>query len=495
MRTFSSLLRLLLVFSFPLFADMYNHKIILVGDKAAALGGAFTGLADDATATYYNPAGLTQIKNIKLNVSAQIIQYQKQQIEIAPSTVIPYNSFNFSPSITAFSQRMGKWAYGFSVVTPQNDLFTGEQNIQGAYRDTSVNEECYELPGNPKPCFAKVHLSYYEVPKITMIGPSGAMKFNDNISLGASLYAIYFTELEKTDFGSWNANFLNGDTTKMSRFRESNVTRQVNQTGIGFTGTFGILVRMNQGFSFGVSASPGSLDFITRLEEQRIETFLNERLATIDQIDTIPTRAYVYNLSKTAKHTEVSAPSLSIGVSWHPIERLMLTAQTDYYLGSIYSYTGYTTNDDAAIKQVTRSGFEYYTPVEKTYTIEKKSVVNFCGGAEVQVLKGYSLAASGFTDFSQGPTDSREASWNRNIDYFGGTLSLGMDKEFTESRFGISAAYGDASITHFQWTTTIGGKPDVLKVTDKAGNSKTSKVRQNFDAYNFGIFISSTLKI
>jgi long-subunit fatty acid transport protein len=92
--------------SLPARADQFNHKIVLVGDKGAALGGSFAGLADDATATYYNPAGLTQIKNVKLNVSAQLVQYQKQKIGIAEGTDIPYNSFNFSPTITAFSQRM-----------------------------------------------------------------------------------------------------------------------------------------------------------------------------------------------------------------------------------------------------------------------------------------------------------------------------------------------------------------------------------------------------
>jgi hypothetical protein len=118
-------------------------------------------------------------------------------------------------------------------------------------------------------------------------------------------------------------------------------------------------------------------------------------------------------------------------------------------------------------------------------------VVNFSGGAELQVLKGYSVALGGYTDFSQGPHDTRPASWNRNIDYYGATLSLGMDKDLTESRFGISAAYGDASITHFQWTTTSGGKPDLLY--DKTG--AIAKPRQNFKAFNFGLFLSSTLKI
>lgn len=491
MRSFRSIgtaCALLAASTSPALADLYNHKIVLIGDKAAALGGAFSGLADDATATYYNPAGLTQIKNIKLNVSAQVVQYQKQQIGIAPGTVIPYNSFNFSPTITAFSQRMGKWAYGFSIVTPQNDLFTGEQNIQGAYRDTLPNEKCYELATNPKPCYTKLNLSYYEVPKVTLIGPSAAMKFSDNISLGMTLYGIYFTELEKTSYGGWQGNFVGGDTANLSRFFENNVTRSVNQTGLGATGMFGILVRMNQGFSFGVNASPGSLVWINRTEEQRVEYLVNDSLATPEQTTFINTKAaQIYNLSKKVKHTEISAPSLSLAVSWRPWEPLVLAAQTDYYLGSLYSYTGFTPIGDS----LARSGFETLSPAQKTYTIEKNSVVNFSGGAELQVLKGYSVAVGGFTDFSQGPHDDRPASWNRNIDYYGATLSLGMDKDLTESRFGISAAYGDAYITHFQWTTTSGGKPDLLY--DETGN--IAKPRQNFKAFNFGIFLSSTLKI
>ncbi len=489
---------ILVVVALPSIADMFNHKIVLVGDKAAALGGAFSGLADDATATYYNPAGLTQIKNIKLNVSAQVVQYQKQKIGIAPGTIIPYNSFNFSPTITAFSQRMGKWAYGFSIVTPQNDLFTGEQKIQAAYSGSKKlddsgkvyyeDPECLALPNNPTPCFSQLNLSYYEVPKVTLIGPSAALKFSDNISLGMTLYAIYFTELEKTSYGGTNGNFVGGDTTNLARFYENNVTRTVNQTGLGATGMFGVLVRMNEGVSFGVNASPGSLVWINRAEEQRVEKLRNDSLSTPNQSNPFATQAVqIYSLAKKVKHTEISAPSLSLAVSWQPWPRLMLTAQTDYYLGGIYSYTGFSPDGHA----LGRSGFESLADSQKTYTIEKNSVVNFSGGAVLQVIKGYSVAVGGYTDFSQGPHDDRPASWNRNIDYYGATLSLGMDKDLTESRFGLSAAYGDASITHFQWTTTSGGKPELL--LDE--NGSIAKPRQNFKAFSFGLFLSSTLKI
>ncbi len=41
----------------------FNFLKINVGARAVSMGGAFTGLADDASALYYNPAGITQLEN------------------------------------------------------------------------------------------------------------------------------------------------------------------------------------------------------------------------------------------------------------------------------------------------------------------------------------------------------------------------------------------------------------------------------------------------
>lgn len=486
---FPSLLCLFLAaFGPPARADIYNHKIVLVGDKGAALGGAFAGLADDATATYYNPAGLTQIKNVKLNVSAQLVQYQKQKIGIAEGTDIPYNSFNFSPTITAFSQRMGKWAYGFSVVTPLNDLFTGEQKIGGPFHDEEAGYVCSESPGLENPCYAHLSLSYYDVAKSTLVGPSLAFNHGDRVSLGISLYGIYNTELEKTAFGGWEGSYVNADPSDLSRYVENNVTRTVSQTGLGGTAVFGALVRAGDGLSLGVTVSTGSLVWVKRVEEQRLEVIW---LDTLVGGPTAPrTSASTYGTTKNERHTEVTGPSLSLGVSWKPAPRLLLTAQTDYYLGSRYSYTGLTPDTGTALR---RSGFENYAPLEQTYTIVKNAVADFSGGLEVQIWKGYSLALGGFTDFSQGPDDDRPASWDRNIDYYGFAFSVGMDKDLTQSRFGVSMAYGDASITHFQWGKTSGGRYTVQTDPDRPG--EVYRPRRNFNAYNLGVFLSSTLKI
>jgi hypothetical protein len=247
---------------------------------------------------------------------------------------------------------------------------------------------------------------------------------------------------------------------------------------------------MGDGFCLGFNVSPGSMVWVSRLEEQRVESIVNSETLGGANAEVQTVAPAIYNLSRHERHTEVSAPGLSLAASWKPIERLLLTAQTDLYLGSQYTYKGFSPDTGIAKK---RSGFEVYAPLEKTYTIKKNDVVDFAGGLEFEVLKGYSVACGGFTDFSQGPDDDRPASWDRNIDYYGVTLSLGMDKDLTQSRFGFAFAYGDANITHFQWTQIAGGRYIVQPDPDHPG--QPYRPRQNFDAYNLGVFLSSTLKI
>ena len=45
---------------FPKTADAQAlyYRTIPIGERAIGLGGAYTGIADDPSATYYNPAGL-----------------------------------------------------------------------------------------------------------------------------------------------------------------------------------------------------------------------------------------------------------------------------------------------------------------------------------------------------------------------------------------------------------------------------------------------------
>src|SRR5882672_6373103 len=66
-KTLVSWLLMFLFFSFvsSAFASGLS-KPVLIGPKAIGMGGAFVGVADDPTAIYHNPAGITQLKGHQL---------------------------------------------------------------------------------------------------------------------------------------------------------------------------------------------------------------------------------------------------------------------------------------------------------------------------------------------------------------------------------------------------------------------------------------------
>ena len=58
-------------------ADQFHYQNFLIGDRAIGLGGAYSGVADDASGIFYNPAGTAFALNNDVSGSANAI-YQKK---------------------------------------------------------------------------------------------------------------------------------------------------------------------------------------------------------------------------------------------------------------------------------------------------------------------------------------------------------------------------------------------------------------------------------
>ena len=69
-----------------------------IGARACAMGGAYTGIADDATSIYWNPAGLTQIDNFELSAMQHfwLLDMSYQNL----SAVLPSKYGDFGMSIS-----------------------------------------------------------------------------------------------------------------------------------------------------------------------------------------------------------------------------------------------------------------------------------------------------------------------------------------------------------------------------------------------------------
>src|SRR5688572_25669303 len=62
-------------------ADETHYQGFLIGERPVGLGGAYTGLADGTSASYYNPAGLARLEEDTLSGSLSIYTFGRRVIE------------------------------------------------------------------------------------------------------------------------------------------------------------------------------------------------------------------------------------------------------------------------------------------------------------------------------------------------------------------------------------------------------------------------------
>jgi long-chain fatty acid transport protein len=142
------------------------------GAAATAQGNAFVAQADDATAVYYNPAGLTQIKGTEI-ASGGYLNFPDDKLKGGGSGAKMY-SVSLIPHLyatTDFGVSKSPWRFGIGVNIPFG------------------NESVYSQSGPFTNLVTKAAM------QVINIQPTVAYKFNEHLSLGAGLnvYDAYTT--------------------------------------------------------------------------------------------------------------------------------------------------------------------------------------------------------------------------------------------------------------------------------------------------------------
>jgi long-chain fatty acid transport protein len=118
-----------------------NYNSVLIGERAAGMGGAFTALTGDPAATaFYNPATTVLLQGTSVSASANV--YNKYDTNIgggqdfsgAPMRV-NRGFFRSIPASSGTVVNFGSFAAGFSIVVPDYDFFSGQ--IHGAQNTSS----------------------------------------------------------------------------------------------------------------------------------------------------------------------------------------------------------------------------------------------------------------------------------------------------------------------------------------------------------------------
>ena len=164
-------------------ADDAHHRNNLIGDRALGTGGAWTGLADDPSAAYYNPAGLGIVSRRSLSASMQLNGFEHVELDDALEGIsegdLVFDQRVSIPVFVSAALKFGKrdeddfqhHAFAFSTFHPSHrsirfglGLRDGDEVMR--YEDISVSDE----------------------DNTVWIGPSYAYAFNAEHALGLSVF-------------------------------------------------------------------------------------------------------------------------------------------------------------------------------------------------------------------------------------------------------------------------------------------------------------------
>jgi long-chain fatty acid transport protein len=114
------------------YAAFSNHNSVLIGERAAGMGGAFTALTGDPAATpYYNPATTVLLTGSSLSASVNV--YNKYETTLGggqdfTETPLKINRgfFRSIPSSSGTIVHFGSFAAGISIIVPDYEFYSGQ---------------------------------------------------------------------------------------------------------------------------------------------------------------------------------------------------------------------------------------------------------------------------------------------------------------------------------------------------------------------------------
>lgn len=413
-------------------ADQYHYNNVLVGTRAVGMGGAFGGIADDASGLYYNPAGLAFALSNDIQGSANAF-YKKKTTYLRTIDDLPFEEES-SGSLTPFFgglQKLDRYVDGlvfaFGVYYVDGDLKDQDTTIEGKPIGASRIKR-YHRTSNARAgsYYAGAAIGYRPIPNVS-IG-LGLSYYNSDELVQEYQYAKQSTKKVPT------ATDANGNVTAYTP-GWSILTQNVREHLVvfGMQPVFGVQVALPAGFSAGLTIKKGlvaSQGFESATEQ-------DQTLVTDAQNDDLESKGAVmpptYNsqnviLTQSKKPIGSLPMEMRLGFGWFASPTLL-------WAFDIVS-TGAVTDADKSLDPYGRARFN------------KRQVTNFATGIEWYVAPAFPLRLGLFTNndarpkVAHGTPDANDAakscagtqddrSWGKkycgqpdHIDYYGGSLFI-----------------------------------------------------------------------
>lgn len=402
-----------------------NYQDYLMGQRATGMGGAFTAIANDPSAGFYNPAGFATAEGLQVGLGLTVYGLEFRQLEqglYRPEGSVNLERLEFLifPSTAGVAARFGPrdrtgkpvLGAGFSILMPQRSQIRFRSSLE-SFLVNNRRQASYIL---------------HRDDQTFMAGPSFAGRIGP-VSIGVSAFythrAFGWMLTENDTLSGCQASRLQECVVESANSVTSSVEGFVGQLNF----RLGILAKINEQWQIGIMASFSSI----RLWGDG-NFFLQQFSVPRDEKRT-PTNNFV----RRPGGLFVQSPlpwEVRTGVAFRPSERLVLALDLIFYAPMSYSLVDLAETSDL---------FQY------PRVIQRNLIFNVNLGGEYQISPTVPFRWGLFTNLSTAPSvpDLSGEPFLPQVHMFGGTMSIGVRMWKISFDLGISASYGVGSGQRF----------------------------------------------
>lgn len=291
-------------------ADDLHYRDIIIGERAAGLGGAYIAISDDPSGIWHNPAGIMfsfeNYFSLSANAYTETSEVYKQTIA---SGDYKYTSSSLVPSFFGFTQNLGKHKWGFAIVVPNSDSID-QDDFQGNISTTA---------GAPSSFLRK----FSKQNTTTCIGPAFATELIKNFTFGVSGFLTYHSDRTiDNQLVLYNADNLNKEKYFI---QNTSYTKKI----FSFLPKLGIQYMPMTNLSIGaVYSKKMHISGEKKLKQYR--TALDSNNVPVDNNYNLGHDLYNPDAASTSA-VDISSNEIGLGLAYYPNKQFLLSSDFYYY--------------------------------------------------------------------------------------------------------------------------------------------------------------------
>jgi len=417
-------------------ANPFNYQTLPLGQRALGMGGAFTGLASDASAAYYNPAGLAWVNDSALSASLTVNAFDRRTIERGYRTRVGDRTLKHAsePSLPVFVTLVKKVGRKHPELKRRHAVALSTFTIDQRKLNFDV-----ELRGRAPGEDVQDTFSAGREDLTVWYGLSYAFRVSERLSFGMT----GFLSITRTKYTQEHISVALGALDRITGAYESRTglweTYRAQSEVRNLVARLGVLYETDDDLRLGLMFQPPSI-------HARGTANVRARKLTSDNVGMPPSGLFM-NTSQGGLPAHNPLPwELRLGASYKPIDWVTVAFDT-----SLYGKNGSKRSPIVAIGARSPDPETGAVPEAGALAVEawhRKMTANVSLGAEAVIENTLALRGGLFTSLSSAPdVPSVSATYAPpDVNMFGGAGSVGYVAGGYDLSFGMAGllGFGDA---------------------------------------------------